>query len=370
MSNTRDAKPRIIVIGAGIVGACIAWRLNDAGASVTLIDGNDAGGIASANSFGWLNATYGNPRPYFDLRMASMKEWDMLAARFDDLPFRKSGTLYAHFDRVDLSVFHKAHTEWGYEIDWVGQEQIKELEPNLVAVPERCLLAPAEGTLRVADAARFFAEQFQRQGGRFLHQTVSTIVSRGGQVTGVKIDQTDLEADHVVVAAGVATQSILSCLGIHLPMKSPTGLLVNTKPCSPKINQTVLTGGLHVQQLQDGSLLAGADFGGGQLNDHPVEGAAELMRRIRSAFHGTENVEIERYTLGHRPTPQDGMPVVGPVSETPGLYIATMHSGATLAPIVAKYVCDEILSGRSTEKLTPFRPSRFALSETVETEGR
>lgn len=135
--------------------------------------------------------------------------------------------------------------------------------------------------------------------------------------------------------------------------------MIHTKPCKPIINRTVLTNELHIQQRPDGSFLAGADFGGGQLNDNPEAGAAELMNRIHSSFHGTENVEFDRYTLGYRPTPGDGMPVIGPVSETQGLYIATMHSGATLAPIVGRFVCDELMSGTTIDMLEPFRPSRF-----------
>ena len=60
---------RVIVIGAGIIGAAIAWHLAKAGAVVTVIDEGKPGGVATPNSWGWINASWGNPEPYFRLRM-------------------------------------------------------------------------------------------------------------------------------------------------------------------------------------------------------------------------------------------------------------------------------------------------------------
>ena len=352
-------KLKTVVVGAGIVGTSIAWRLNQEGAEVTLIDGNGLGGIAGPCSFGWINATYGNPRSYYELRVASMKEWETLSKIHKDLPYQKTGTLYVEFNRIDLSTFLQAHSKWGYNIDWVNFEQIGKLEPNLISVPEKCLFAPNEGAVRVEAAALYFANRLQEDGGKFIAQSLDEIITVNGRVTGVAIEGKIVEADHVIVAAGSETQTIASNLGINIPMKKPPGLLVRTKPCSPVINGIVLTTGLHVQQEPDGTLLAGADFGGGELVENPGAGAMELMNRIRRAFQGAEKVEFDRYTLGYRPTPDDGMPVIGPASHIAGLYFATMHSGATLAAIVSKFVTEEILSEVEVDMLAEYRPARF-----------
>ena len=52
---------QIIVIGAGIIGASIAWHLTKAGAGVTVVSESGAGGVATPNSCAWLNASWGNP---------------------------------------------------------------------------------------------------------------------------------------------------------------------------------------------------------------------------------------------------------------------------------------------------------------------
>ncbi len=75
------AQKHIVVVGAGIIGASIAWHLTRAGARVTILAAGDPGGLATPASFAWINASSGNPKPYFDLRMRSMAEWTRLAAR-------------------------------------------------------------------------------------------------------------------------------------------------------------------------------------------------------------------------------------------------------------------------------------------------
>ena len=69
---------KIIVIGAGIIGASIAWHLQRKGASVTTI-AQKIGGEATPNSFAWINASWGNPEFYFHFRHRSMAEWSRLA---------------------------------------------------------------------------------------------------------------------------------------------------------------------------------------------------------------------------------------------------------------------------------------------------
>jgi len=57
--------------------------------------------------------------------------------------------------------------------------------------------------------------------------------------------------------------------------------------------------------------------------------------------------------------PQDGLPVLGFSEGAPDVYVAVMHSGVTLAPLVGRLVASEILDGLSIELLEPYRVSRF-----------
>ena len=336
---------KINVIGAGIIGSAVAARLAVEGASVTLCDPNPPGGLASAASFGWINASYGNPKPYFDLRRAAMEEWHALKAADPDLPFRPDGTLILHYD-TDHETHFKDHTAWGYALDWMDKSAIRHAEPNLATDVETALFAPEEGQLDVSGAAQHFAAQ---------------CVQAGGEITHAASDRLDLEAaDMTVLAAGTASAELARSVGVDLPMTAPPGLLVYSKPLPERVLfHTVLTDGLHLQQRHDGRLVGGADFGGGVINDDPAGGAEEIFGRMRRALPGID-LAYDSLTLGRRPTPLDGMPVVGSPASLPGLYITVMHSGATLAPIIAKLSADEILRGRRDPLLAPFGPDRFS----------
>lgn len=80
-------QPHVIVIGAGIVGASLAWHLTRDGARVTIVaaDEEGAGGTATPCSFAWLNASWHNPRFYYDFRLRSMAAWERLAGQVPPL---------------------------------------------------------------------------------------------------------------------------------------------------------------------------------------------------------------------------------------------------------------------------------------------
>ena len=69
------AQRHIVVVGAGILGASIAWHLVRGGARVTVVEAADRGGVATRASWAWINASWGNPEPYFHLRRRSMAAW-------------------------------------------------------------------------------------------------------------------------------------------------------------------------------------------------------------------------------------------------------------------------------------------------------
>lgn len=72
------ARPHVLVVGAGIIGASTAWHLARAGARVTVVDSAKPGGISTRNSWAWINASWGNPEPYFRLRRQAIREWHRL----------------------------------------------------------------------------------------------------------------------------------------------------------------------------------------------------------------------------------------------------------------------------------------------------
>ncbi|HLA01763.1 MAG TPA: FAD-binding oxidoreductase, partial [Aestuariivirga sp.] len=107
---------RIIVVGAGIIGASIAWHLAKAGAEVTVIEAGEAGGVATRNSWAWINASWGNPEVYFRLRARSMLEWQRIDRDVPGLDVSWCGGLIWDLPPDQLEAFAVEHISWGYGI--------------------------------------------------------------------------------------------------------------------------------------------------------------------------------------------------------------------------------------------------------------
>ena len=118
MANTQH----VIVVGAGIIGASIAWHLVRRGASVTIVAAR-AGGEATPNSFAWINASWGNPEPYFRFRIHSMKEWRRLAEAVDGIPLKWCGGLCWDLPPKELEAYATEHAGWGYGIRKVDRDK-------------------------------------------------------------------------------------------------------------------------------------------------------------------------------------------------------------------------------------------------------
>ena len=74
---------------------------------------------------------------------------------------------------------------------------------------------------------------------------------------------------------------------------------------------------------------------------------------------GAEHVEMDFHTLGFRPTPADGFPMIGRPQNREGLYLTVMHSGITLAPAVGLFTAAELLEGRRDPLIAPYHPDRL-----------
>lgn len=352
------AGQHVIVVGAGIVGASIAWHLARAGARVTVVDGGQGGGLATPRSWAWINASWGNPEPYFRLRTRSMREWRRLEGELAGLAVNWCGGLLWDLPPVELERFIFEHASWGYGIRLVEGEEAARIEPALKHPPQKAAHAPEEGAVEPAEAAVTLLRDAERNGAALrLGVEAARLASGGGRVTGVQTCQGRIEADHVVLAAGTATAALAESAGVAVPLDAPAGLLVSTEPMERLLNGLVLAPELHMRQLPDGRILAGTDFGGTDPGEDPDKAAAELFSALREALRA--ELRFSHHTVGHRPTPRDGFPIVGPAQGANGLYVAVTHSGVTLAPALGLFAADEILTGRRDPLLGPYGLERF-----------
>lgn len=355
-------QPHVIVVGAGIIGASIAWHLARDGARVTLLDADAPGGIATRHSWAWINASYGNPEPYFRLRIRSMVEWRRLARDVPAIRLYWLGGLLWDMPADELETYATQHQGWGYGIERVDAAAAARIEPALADPPAFALHVAEEGALEpVPTTLSLLAAALALGADLRSGVAVRSLETSGGRVTGVVTSAGTISADHVVIAAGAATAALAATVGIDVPMSTPPGLLVASKPAPRMLNGLVMAPEMHVRQLEDGSLLAGADFGGSDPGDDARATAHTIFAGLQKMLRGGDALVFDRYRIGHRPMPADSFPIVGPATACRGLYLAVLHSGITLAPAVGLFAAQEILTGARDPLLSPYGPARFGI---------
>lgn len=355
------ANPHVIVVGAGIIGASIAWHLARRGAAVTVLDAGEPGGVATAASFAWINASWGNPEPYVRLRMAAMEGWRRLDAALPDLAVAWGGGLLWDLPEPELRAFAAGHAALGYDIRLVDGPEAARLEPALAAPPALAVHTSGDAAVEPVAAARALVAAAEAAGAavRLDAAVTGLVYADRGACGAVLADGTRLPADAVVVAAGVATPGLVATAGAELPLFDPPGLLIRTTPLPKLLNGLVISPAVHVRQRADGRLLAGADFGGGDPGTNSATAANRVFGDLRALLRPHTPLVLDGVTVGRRPTPADGFPAVGGIPDMPGLFVAVMHSGVTLAPAVGAFLADEILDGAREPLLAPYRPERF-----------
>lgn len=352
----------IVVVGAGIIGASIAWHLVRAGARVTVLSAGGPGGVATPATFAWINASWGNPEPYFRLRSRSMREWSRLAGELPSVGLSWCGGLCWDMPPRELEAYASQHGAWGYDIRLVDGTEAARMEPALAAPPPLAVHVAEEGVVEPGAAVAALLGDAVAHGATLLTETaVRRLVDAGGRVTGVETDGGTLAADEVVLAAGVAVPELAATAGVEVAITAPPGLLVHSKPHPRLLNGLVLAEAAHLRQTADGRLVAGADFTGADPGDDPEATARDLFTRAKALLNGADRLELDRFTVGLRPTPFDGFPIVGRPQHFHGLYLAVMHSGVTLAPAVGVFASQELLTGRRDPLIEPYKPDRARL---------
>jgi D-hydroxyproline dehydrogenase subunit beta len=349
---------RTLIIGAGITGAALAFQLSRRGEAVTIVSTHAEGGLASAASFGWLNASYYLNHPHYRLRREGLAAHRRLMDQVPGLPTTWPGCLWyeATGDAQDETATDLLAL--GYQVDRLTRAQIVKRLPALGPVPDTALFFPEEG---VADPAILARALIASSGAPVIQATVLALTEDRGRVTGAVTDLGPMPADRVILATGTGTPALVEPFGLSLPMLQRPGLMIATNPLPPICPLILATPTQEVRQDAEGHLIAPASAG--HQSDHaetlgsfPVVINATLQR-LRALFPGRD-IHFARQAMAMRPVPGDGLPVVGqgPVE---GLWLAVMHSGATLAPVVAELLAEEIAGGPESPLLTDFRPARF-----------
>jgi glycine/D-amino acid oxidase-like deaminating enzyme len=369
------ATDRIVVVGAGIAGASIAYHLARRGAKVAIVDAVGPGAGATEKSFGWINATFSKrPQAYFELNQLGIAGWRRLETELGgELKVQWGGSVAwvaAGGDADALRESVRKHQEWGYATHLIDRDEMHGLLTN-IAPGEfgAACYCEAEGAVDAMDAVKAMLRQVREAGAevRYPHEITGLKLQRG-RVTAIQAGESSLEAAVVVLACGVAIPPLAEMAEVSVPLKESEGVLVHSRPQPKLIDRVVLAPGIHCKQKLDGRVVVGGPMVAGLGTSvgptagtapEPGEYARQILRDAARVLPGLRGVAVERVTVGRRVMPVDEYTIVGFAANCPNLYIAAMQSGVTLGPLIGQLAALEILDGARVSLLEPYRPSRF-----------
>lgn len=362
----------ILVLGAGVTGASIAWHLARDGASVALVD---AAGPACRPSASWASAgglrSQGRNGADQPLTMMAAARWPGLGAELRaDLEESFGGHLHLAETEAETPTIEArlaADTAAGIAIERVEAAAIREIAPEITPNAILGAYTPGDGQAHPGRVAKAFATDAGRRGAVLVFGQAATLQFAGDHVTGVRLaDGTELNAGMTVLATGAWTSALTDILGLDLPIRA-RGLQMLLSDVAPSdlLAPTVTAVGrnLSLKQLRSGAFMIGGRwFGratGRGLETEPFDahaaaqwaGAAAILprlvrHRLAHQWAGTEAQSL------------DGNPFIG--RARPGLYVACGFSnhGFQICPAVGDLVARDLATG-SEPLLTPFAPDRL-----------
>lgn len=376
----RRNRLRVVVAGAGIVGATIAYYLSRAGAAVTVIDKQGPATHASRGTFAWINATWAKqPRHYHSLSQEGVSAWRDLQQSLD-LPVRWGGSVewFESDTRQSLLVDQIAEqVEWGEPARMIAAGEIAELEPSLkLPLGQTAAYSPNDGAVDPVIATQKLLIAAERFGATLSFPCELQDVTLSGQrLTAVETSKGTIAADRLVLATGAAPNLSQRIAGLSLPQRSTPGVIALTRPMPRLLNRVIVAPGVHMHQRDDGRVVLGEQAGAPAMPAHarrlqgrprafPTEQTAQqhARRMLEIAMQYVPDIaaaEIDQTYIGWRPLPLDGLPVLGANPDRLDVYVAVMHSGVSLAPVVGQLVAQELTQGVSVGRLAPYRPTRL-----------
>jgi glycine/D-amino acid oxidase-like deaminating enzyme len=359
-----QSRQRIVIAGGGMLGANIAYQLARRGAAVTLVEKARPAAGATANSFAWINAKK-QPQPYFMLSLLGIEAWRALHADIGpELPVRWGGSI--EWTNTADRAAREAETvqrfqRWGYPVRFIDEPRLRELEPNVVpGVVAGATYTEIEGAADPVGATEVILARATRAGARVVYPSeIVGLDQPNGRLRAVKTTQGDVEADVLVVACGTDTPRVATMAGLAVQLTRSPGILFHTPPQPRVVDRIVLSPIGNVKQKPDGRIVTGLDFGPSPTEDATKEKGEAFVARMAAVVPKLANASIEKVTLGFRPLPKDGFPIVGFPERRPDVYVTVMHSGVTLGPLIGRLAAMEILDGVRVDPLAPYRIERF-----------
>ncbi len=380
--NGNSPTPRIAIIGAGVCGLGIGWRLAAAGCTVDAFDQGEPGRAASWAAAGMLAAraeVEPGEETLLDLNLKAQEIWPGFVAELESasgLPvdYRDDGTMIVALTRDDaeaLRFTYDLQKRLDLDVDWLSGIEARQREPFLSPNVTAGIYSPGDHQVDNRKLVIALQRAFEAAGGAVHAQTTIRAIDiaedrvRGVVAANEESDDIHHAADVVVLAAGAWSRDIDGLpTELRPPVRPVKGQMLSLRmdADAPLLRHVVWPPGVYLVPRNDGTLIIGATVEEkGFDGDLTAGGMLDLLRDTWEALPGITELSVDEMWVGHRPTSRDDAPILGPTG-VEGLIMATGHhrNGILLTPITANGVSRYILEGVVDPAIEPFTLDRFA----------
>lgn len=390
------SRTRVVVIGAGIIGAACARELAVAGFDVLVLDRAGAAAATTSHGEGNILVSDKGPGPELELAQLSRRLWpEVLAALAERTPSPdavdgadavewdpKGGIVVATTAEgaEALLPFAAAQRAAGVRAEALDSDALTAAEPFLTERRTAAVYYPDDAQVQPAGAATALLADALRAGARLrTGREVLGAVVRGGRLTAVRTTDGPVEADVFVNAAGPWSGEVARRLGVPLDIRPRRGEVLVTAPLPPTVFHKVYdadyvgavgsgagdlrTSGV-VESTRAGTVLLGSSRRRVGFDDRlRPEVLSAIAAKALRLFPSLAGVQVMRAYGGFRPYVPDHLPVIGADPRLSGLWHATGHEGAGIGLSVGTArLVRELLTGRQTAvDAHPFRVDRPAV---------
>ncbi|MCP2342709.1 glycine oxidase ThiO [Actinomadura rupiterrae] len=359
----------VVIAGGGVIGLATAWRAQQRGLSVTVVDPAPAS-KASHVSAGMLppgnEQLYDQPK-LLALYLASRDLYPSFAAELEEFApsgYRRDGVLDAAFDYDALHTLDHQFAfqeDLGIAVEKVTAEDVARLQPAF-APALGGLLSPDDGAVDPRVLTASLQTALKKLGGTVLRERVVRVDGH----TVILGDGSAVPFDRLVLAAGCWTHHIEGLPKGAIPEIRPVkGQILRLHSDPPLLNLTAraLSKGssLYLVPRLDGELVIGATYEERGYDEVvTAAGTGQLLARAADVLPGVGNLRFAEMSASLRPGSPDDLPVIGPTN-VPDVFLASGHfrMGVQLSPVTAEAMAGYLTDTAVPNPAVPFSPLRF-----------
>ncbi len=366
----------VIVIGGGIAGSSIAFRLAGKGHSVILLEKGRVGEEASGRNGGGVRQQDRDPAE-LPLAMEAVKLWANMKDELDwDVGYRREGNLHYAHSPEKLAAFREAaerERKSGLAVEILSPEETRRITPILSEKIELygSKFCPTDGTANPLLVVKAICRAARRKGVQ-IHEysPVRQLKARNGRVTAAVTEKGTYEGAVFVNAAGPCAKALCNLIGLDIPITMMKESVVVTEALPPMVKQFVQSDKFYYRQALEGNFHAA-----GSITSCPTEhidksvdfkSFVEIGRWLPTFLPLIRNIQWIRAFTGILDYTPDKVPILDKAPGFENFFVASGSSGHgfCLGPIVGKLMAEWIVEGKSSLDLSRFRWSRFETAET------